>query len=162
MLNRIKCDCRSSWPIKRWGLVDQKLNKIGHDFFTFDDQIPGHLVIGEVFDLLGVRGRGGNFHGCDIGGGHLCLSWWESQKKEFRWPKLYCCRATSVKHKSVNLRSILITGSRGMNHKSPLPELPDFSYLPREHYEAKVDRKISVKDLKERCEECKVWERDIC
>jgi len=45
---------------------------------------------------------------------------------------------------------------RGMNHKSPLPELPDFSYLPRKQYEAKVDRGISKKDLRERCEECKV------
>ena len=46
--------------------------------------------------------------------------------------------------------------SRGMNHKSPLPELPDFSYLPREHFEAKVDKNISIRDLKERCQDCKV------
>ena len=46
--------------------------------------------------------------------------------------------------------------SRGMNHNSPLPELPDFSYLPRHHYEAKVDTDISFKDLKERCSECDV------
>ena len=46
--------------------------------------------------------------------------------------------------------------SRGMNHNSPLPELPDFSYLPRHHYEAKVDTDISFKDLKERCSECNV------
>ena len=47
--------------------------------------------------------------------------------------------------------------SRGMNHKSPLPELPDFSYLPQHQYEAKVDKNISIKDLKDRCENCKVW-----
>jgi hypothetical protein len=46
--------------------------------------------------------------------------------------------------------------SRGMNHKSPLPKLPDFSYLPSEHYSAKVDINISIKDLKDRCEDCKV------
>ena len=46
--------------------------------------------------------------------------------------------------------------SRGMNHKSPLPELPDFSYLPRHQYEAKVDRDDHVQaarmfnDLRER------------
>ena len=45
---------------------------------------------------------------------------------------------------------------RGMNHKSPLPELPDFSYLPDEHYRAKVDINISMRDLKNRCGECKV------
>ena len=44
--------------------------------------------------------------------------------------------------------------SRGMNHKSPLPELPDFSYLPEEQYNAKVDIDISIKDLKERCYDC--------
>ena len=43
---------------------------------------------------------------------------------------------------------------RGMNHKSPLPELPDFSYLPEEHFNAKVDKEVSIKDLKERCEDC--------
>ena len=45
---------------------------------------------------------------------------------------------------------------RGMNHKSPLPELPDFTYLPTHQYEAKVNKDISIKDLKERCEECNV------
>jgi hypothetical protein len=45
---------------------------------------------------------------------------------------------------------------RGMNHKSPLPELPDFSYLPHHQYEAKVDTDISIKDLRERCSECNV------
>jgi|TARA_R110002074_G_C12254377_1_gene640586 hypothetical protein len=45
---------------------------------------------------------------------------------------------------------------RGMNHKSPLPELPDFSYLPKHQYEAKVDKNISIEDLKNRCEDCKV------
>ena len=45
---------------------------------------------------------------------------------------------------------------RGMNYKSPLPELPDFSYLPKHQYEAKVDKNISIEDLKNRCEDCKV------
>ena len=45
--------------------------------------------------------------------------------------------------------------SRGMNHKSPLPKLPDFSYLPKEHYRAKVDINISMEDLKDRCGECR-------
>lgn len=45
--------------------------------------------------------------------------------------------------------------SRGMNHKSPLPPLPDFSYLPIEHYQAKVDINVSVADLQSRCVECK-------
>tara|TARA_R110002020_G_scaffold288177_1_gene503626 strand:+ start:49 stop:459 length:411 start_codon:yes stop_codon:yes gene_type:complete len=44
---------------------------------------------------------------------------------------------------------------RGMNHKSPLPELPDFSYLPLHQYEAKVDKHISKRDLRERCEDCR-------
>ena len=45
--------------------------------------------------------------------------------------------------------------NRGMNHKSPLPKLPDFSYLPREQFEAKVDKTISKKDLHERCNNCR-------
>lgn len=43
---------------------------------------------------------------------------------------------------------------RGMNHNSPLPPLPDFSYLPKAHFYAKVNTNISVKDLKERCGDC--------
>jgi len=51
---------------------------------------------------------------------------------------------------------------RGMNHKSPLPELPDFSYLPDEHYNAKVDIEKSIKDLRIRCRRCKyVMDRKI-
>jgi len=48
--------------------------------------------------------------------------------------------------------------SRGMNHKSPLPKLPDFSYLPREQFEAKVDRVTSKIDLFERCNNCRLKE----
>ena len=44
---------------------------------------------------------------------------------------------------------------RNMNHNSPLPPLPDFSYLPQEHYEAKVDRETSIVDWKNRCEKCR-------
>ena len=52
------------------------LAKISENCVTFYqiDYRPGHLVIGEVLDLLSVRGRGGDLHGCDSGGGHLCLS----------------------------------------------------------------------------------------
>ena len=46
--------------------------------------------------------------------------------------------------------------SRGMNHQSPLPELPDFSYLPNADYNAKVDINKSIEDLQIRCEDCKV------
>ena len=45
--------------------------------------------------------------------------------------------------------------NRGMNHKSPLPKLPDFSYLPQEQFEAKVDKAISEKDLYKRCDDCR-------
>ncbi|MEI6093153.1 MAG: hypothetical protein WCQ47_05655, partial [bacterium] len=43
---------------------------------------------------------------------------------------------------------------RGYQHKSPL-EAPDFSYLPKEHYEAKVDKKESLKELCKRCSDCR-------
>ena len=45
--------------------------------------------------------------------------------------------------------------SRGMNHKSPLPELPDFSYLPQEQFKAKVNRGTSKIDLHKRCSDCR-------
>jgi len=44
---------------------------------------------------------------------------------------------------------------REMNHNSPLPELPDFSYLPKYQYEAKVNIDISIRDLHFRCEDCR-------
>jgi hypothetical protein len=43
---------------------------------------------------------------------------------------------------------------RGMNHNSPI-SVPDFSYLPAEHYLAKVDVQISIQDLVGRCSECR-------
>lgn len=43
----------------------------------------------------------------------------------------------------------------GKPHASPLPELPDFSYLPPEHYNAKVDVENSKRDLKARCPKCR-------
>ena len=46
--------------------------------------------------------------------------------------------------------------SRGMNHKSPLLELPDFSYLPRKQFEAKVNKTISKIDLYKRCNDCRL------
>lgn len=44
---------------------------------------------------------------------------------------------------------------RGMNHNSPIKELPDFSYLPSAHYNAVVDKEVSVSDLRVRCEGCR-------
>ncbi len=44
--------------------------------------------------------------------------------------------------------------SRGYQHRSPL-EAPDFSYLPKEHYKAKVDIKESLKELCKRCKDCR-------
>lgn len=42
---------------------------------------------------------------------------------------------------------------RGMNHNSPY-EMPDLSYLPDTHRFAKVDVKLSLNDLLNRCPEC--------
>lgn len=42
---------------------------------------------------------------------------------------------------------------RGGNHKSPL-EQPDFSYLPKEHREFKVDVEKNLNLLIGRCDEC--------
>ena len=44
---------------------------------------------------------------------------------------------------------------RGMNHKSPLPELPDFKSIYKEYYEKTVDISNSINDLTMRCERCK-------
>ena len=50
---------------------------------------------------------------------------------------------------------------RSMNHNSPI-DVPDFSYLPREHYKAEVDVNVSIQDLYTRCDDCKVRiERDL-
>ena len=43
--------------------------------------------------------------------------------------------------------------SRGYNHNSPYV-MPDISYLGSDAY-VKVDRELSIKDLKERCPDCK-------
>ena len=43
---------------------------------------------------------------------------------------------------------------RKMNHKSPYTQ-PDISYLPEEQQYAKVDIDNSIKDLVDRCPECK-------
>ena len=42
---------------------------------------------------------------------------------------------------------------RGFNHNSPL-EQPDFSYLPEEQRNFKVDKEASLKLLLDRCCEC--------
>jgi hypothetical protein len=46
---------------------------------------------------------------------------------------------------------------RHMNHNSPLlnKDIPDFSYLPKEQLEAKVDLNLSIKELIKRCPKCK-------
>jgi hypothetical protein len=44
--------------------------------------------------------------------------------------------------------------NRGMNHKSPYFQ-PDISYLPIDQLNAKVDIKVSIKDLTDRCPNCK-------
>lgn len=44
---------------------------------------------------------------------------------------------------------------RGMNHKSPLPELPDFKAIYPQYYEETVDISNSTEDLIMRCERCK-------
>lgn len=43
---------------------------------------------------------------------------------------------------------------RGMNHNSPY-QLPDLSYLPNNERRAKVDTKLSIQDLTNRCINCK-------
>ena len=43
---------------------------------------------------------------------------------------------------------------RGYNHKSPLQQ-PDFSYLPKEEREYKIDLKENERELKHRCPECR-------
>jgi len=44
---------------------------------------------------------------------------------------------------------------RGMNHKSPLFELPDFKSIYPQHYNKFVRASQSYKDLSLRCEQCK-------
>lgn len=43
---------------------------------------------------------------------------------------------------------------RGMNHKSPY-EQPDISHLPFQEQYARVDKANSMKDLSDRCADCK-------
>lgn len=45
--------------------------------------------------------------------------------------------------------------ARGMNHKSPLPELPDFEKIYPQYFNDIVDISNSINDLKNRCEKCK-------
>lgn len=42
---------------------------------------------------------------------------------------------------------------RGMRHESPY-EMPDLSYLPKEHREARVDRREAMAMLARRCRTC--------
>ena len=44
---------------------------------------------------------------------------------------------------------------RKMNHKSPLPELPDFKAIYPQYYDKTVDISVSTEDLISRCEKCK-------
>lgn len=49
---------------------------------------------------------------------------------------------------------------RGYNHASPL-DVPDISYLSNNVVDAKVDREAALKDLLERCDECKQNELEV-
>lgn len=44
---------------------------------------------------------------------------------------------------------------RGMNHKSPLPELPDFRMHYSQYYDKKVDVVFNLRDLVTRCSDCR-------
>lgn len=44
---------------------------------------------------------------------------------------------------------------RGMNHKSPLKDVPDFKKTYPQHFDKTVDIWKSVADLQLRCEKCK-------
>lgn len=44
---------------------------------------------------------------------------------------------------------------RGMNHKSPIHNVPDMQRLYPEYYNFKVDKRQSVQDLSKRCIACK-------
>ncbi len=43
---------------------------------------------------------------------------------------------------------------RGMNHNSPLIDIPDFKLIYPEYYDLEVDIEISTKELMLRCTEC--------
>lgn len=44
---------------------------------------------------------------------------------------------------------------RGMNHKSPLVDVPDFKSIYPDYYNLKVDKWKSIADLMLRCDDCK-------
>ena len=44
---------------------------------------------------------------------------------------------------------------REMNHKSPLPELPDFKKIYPQYYDMTVDIFFNLRDLVTRCGDCK-------
>ena len=44
---------------------------------------------------------------------------------------------------------------RGMNHKSPLIDLPDFKSMYPQHYHRTVEVPHNIKDLSERCPDCR-------
>jgi hypothetical protein len=46
-----------------------------------------------------------------------------------------------------------------MNHRSPI-EQPDFSYLPEEERNYRIDRKKAEKELMRRCKECRKRRND--
>ena len=43
---------------------------------------------------------------------------------------------------------------RGYKHQSPYQQ-PDLSYLPKEYLEAEIDIEYNIKDLSDRCPECR-------
>lgn len=54
--------------------------------------------------------------------------------------------------------------SRGMNHSSPLVNLPDFESIYPQYYHLQIDIEYSILDLTSRCSLCKEiieWERNF-
>ena len=44
---------------------------------------------------------------------------------------------------------------RGYNHNSPLIDIPDFSLIYPQYYDMEVDEDVSIRDLADRCPECR-------
>ena len=63
-----------------------------------------------------------------------------------------CIEPSSMQKRHDELAEELLR--RGYNHQSPF-EAPDISYLPEDQRNYKVDVKTSLKDLCERCPDCR-------
>jgi len=65
---------------------------------------------------------------------------------------------TQIEPKNMQLRHDILAKeliNRGMNHNSSYIQ-PNINYLPENLQNAKVDINISIKDLKNRCNQCKL------